>query len=57
MTKRTKAVTEVVTTLLEVGGVVAITWGVALMSIPAAWIVGGVAAIAVSYLVVRGIRR
>lgn len=44
---------KVLTTLLEVGGLAAITAGVALIYLPAAFIVGGTAAIAISYLLIQ----
>jgi hypothetical protein len=44
---------DVVTTVVEVAGLAAIVVGVGLLSVPAAVIVAGVLAVAISYLVAR----
>ena len=44
---------ELFTTVVELAGLVAIVVGVGLLSVPAAVIVAGVLAVAISYLVAR----
>jgi uncharacterized membrane protein AbrB (regulator of aidB expression) len=45
------------TTIIELSGAAAIVYGVSLIAIPIAWILGGVLAIAASYMLIRSARR